>query len=236
MWRVTWSLEDLNLDRVSLSWAWENTNVDAVHFSCNMGKYSTCSKISLGVRLKAHTLFIERVLYFTISHSIEHRLHILSAMTTTHLPTKFSRTLLFPALWLPTTAICGKSKDIGTPDKEKASCNLFTIGMRVSIPKFPDILTLLAHSSCLLSKLRSHQCIKIWRMSIQMQYCACLLGQLSRTYPNIEQSWSVHCLYRPGYISIKIYGRIRHHLIFLGRLDPVIMSIYNMHMISTAQC
>ena len=31
-----------------------------------------------GVRLKAHTLFIERVLYFPISHSNEHRLHIFS--------------------------------------------------------------------------------------------------------------------------------------------------------------
>ena len=30
-----------------------------------------------GVRLKAHTLFIERVLYLPISHSNEHRLHIL---------------------------------------------------------------------------------------------------------------------------------------------------------------
>ena len=28
------------------------------------------------VRLKAHTLFVERVLYFPISHSNEHRLHI----------------------------------------------------------------------------------------------------------------------------------------------------------------
>ena len=57
---------------------WENTNV--IHISCNMGKYSTCPM--KGVRLKAHTLFIGRVLYFPISHSNEHRLHIISKTET----------------------------------------------------------------------------------------------------------------------------------------------------------
>ena len=47
---------------------WENTNV--VHFSCDMGRYSTRPMN------KAHTLFIGRVLYFPISHSNEHRFHI----------------------------------------------------------------------------------------------------------------------------------------------------------------
>ena len=42
---------------------WENTNV--VHFSSDMLKYSTCSMNK-----------VERVLYFPISHTNEHRLHI----------------------------------------------------------------------------------------------------------------------------------------------------------------
>ena len=69
-----------------------------------------------------------------------HEINTNSCHDTTHLPTKFSRTLLFPALWLPTTAICGRSRDNGTPIDEKASCSLLTMGMRNSIPTFPDIL------------------------------------------------------------------------------------------------
>jgi len=58
----------------------------------------------------------------------------------TYRPTKFSSTLLLPALWLPTTAICGKSSVRGTPSEANASCSLFTIGINWSIPAFPDIL------------------------------------------------------------------------------------------------
>ena len=58
-------------------------------FPIRVRKYKRCSlfmryeKIQpsskeQGVRLKAHTLFIGRGLYFHISHSNEHRLHILS--------------------------------------------------------------------------------------------------------------------------------------------------------------
>lgn len=56
-----------------------------------------------------------------------------------YLPTKFSKTELFPADCPPTTAICGKSNVIWTPSCVKASCNLFTIGISCSIPVFPDI-------------------------------------------------------------------------------------------------
>ena len=49
----------------------ENTNV--VHFLCDMWKYMFNEQ---GVCLMAHTLFIERVLYFPVSPWSEHRLHI----------------------------------------------------------------------------------------------------------------------------------------------------------------
>lgn len=58
----------------------------------------------------------------------------------THFPTKFSKTELLPALWPPTTAICGKSSCIWTPNCVNASCNLFTIGISASIPWFEAIL------------------------------------------------------------------------------------------------
>lgn len=58
----------------------------------------------------------------------------------THLPTKFSSTELLPALWPPTTAICGRSSCICTPSCVNASCNLFTIGINCSIPALPAIL------------------------------------------------------------------------------------------------
>ena len=61
----------------------------------------------------------------------------------TYLPTKFSRTLLLPALWLPTTAIWGRSSDNGIPNDEKTSCSLFTIGINCSMPTFPDILAII---------------------------------------------------------------------------------------------
>lgn len=57
----------------------------------------------------------------------------------TYLPTKFSRTELLPALWPPTTAICGKSSCICTPSCVNASCSLFTIGINCSIPALPAI-------------------------------------------------------------------------------------------------
>ena len=47
-------------------------NKNGVHFLCDMGKYSTCPMD------KVFALFIGRVLYFAISHSNVHRLHILS--------------------------------------------------------------------------------------------------------------------------------------------------------------
>lgn len=55
----------------------------------------------------------------------------------TCLPTKFSKTELFPADCPPTTAICGKSSCIWTPNWVKASWSLFTIGINCSIPTFP---------------------------------------------------------------------------------------------------
>lgn len=57
-----------------------------------------------------------------------------------YLPTKFSRTELFPADCPPTTAICGKFNCMWTPIEVKASCSLLTIGINFSIPVFPDIL------------------------------------------------------------------------------------------------
>ena len=54
-----------------------------------------------------------------------------------HLPTKFSSTELFPALWPPTTAICGRSMSEFCPMDEKASCIRLTSGIRSSIPRFP---------------------------------------------------------------------------------------------------
>ena len=58
----------------------------------------------------------------------------------TYLPTKFSSTELFPALCPPTTAICGRSSCIWTPNCVKASWSLLTIGMSCSIPVFPAII------------------------------------------------------------------------------------------------
>ena len=59
-----------------------------------------------------------------------------------YLPTKFSRTLLLPALWLPTTAICGKSRDSGIPRLANTSCSLFTTGINCSIPTFPAMVAI----------------------------------------------------------------------------------------------
>lgn len=55
----------------------------------------------------------------------------------THLPTKFSSTELLPALWPPTTAICGSSSRQLCPSAEKASCRRFTSGISSSISRFP---------------------------------------------------------------------------------------------------
>lgn len=54
-----------------------------------------------------------------------------------YLPTKFSSTELLPALWPPTTAICGRSRSAFWPMAEKASCNRLTSGMRSSMPRLP---------------------------------------------------------------------------------------------------
>lgn len=54
----------------------------------------------------------------------------------TYFPTKFSSTELLPADWPPTTAICGRSSCMCTPNEVNASCNLFTIGISASIPTF----------------------------------------------------------------------------------------------------
>lgn len=59
----------------------------------------------------------------------------------THLPTKFSSTELFPALWPPTTAICGRSSCIATPSCVNASWSLLTIGINCSIPVFPAMFS-----------------------------------------------------------------------------------------------
>jgi len=59
----------------------------------------------------------------------------------THLPTKFSSTELLPALWPPTTAICGRSSCICTPSCVNASCSLLTIGINCSMPVLPAILS-----------------------------------------------------------------------------------------------
>lgn len=53
------------------------------------------------------------------------------------MPTKFSSTELFPALWPPTTAICGRSRFEFWPMEANASWSLFTSGMSSSIPRFP---------------------------------------------------------------------------------------------------
>lgn len=61
-------------------------------------------------------------------------------ISSTYFPTKFSSTDDLPALWPPTTAICGRSNCMCTPSCVNASCSLFTIGMSASIPWLPDIL------------------------------------------------------------------------------------------------
>ena len=85
-------------------------------------------------------------LMWTFINKIEKQYEVLSVLYVyrfyciiLYLPTKFSNTELFPALWLPTTAIWGRSKERGRPRDAKASCNLFTIGISCSIPTFPAI-------------------------------------------------------------------------------------------------
>ena len=56
-----------------------------------------------------------------------------------YLPTKFSSTELLPALWPPTTAICGRSRSAFWPMAEKASCSRLTSGMRSSMPRLPMV-------------------------------------------------------------------------------------------------
>lgn len=57
----------------------------------------------------------------------------------TNLPTKFSRTELFPALCPPTTAICGRSKLQLWPMVLKASWSLLIRGIKSSIPRLPMV-------------------------------------------------------------------------------------------------
>ena len=78
-----------------------------------MRKYKRCSFVvwygkiqhssnKKGIRLKAHTLFIRRVLYIPISHSIEHRLHIFhgcDSVSCCDHPTKQSFLMLAYRLW-----------------------------------------------------------------------------------------------------------------------------------------
>lgn len=65
--------------------------------------------------------------------------YIILCLNRTYLPTKFSSTELLPADCPPTTAICGRSSCIWTPNCVKASWSLFTIGINCSIPKLPDM-------------------------------------------------------------------------------------------------
>ena len=60
----------------------------------------------------------------------------------TYFPTKFSKTDDFPADCPPTTAIWGRSITIGTPSFVKASCIRLIIGIKFSIPVFPDMISL----------------------------------------------------------------------------------------------
>lgn len=54
-----------------------------------------------------------------------------------YLPTKLSRTELFPALCSPTTAICGSWRLQLSPALLRASCRLLTSGISSSIPRLP---------------------------------------------------------------------------------------------------
>lgn len=54
-----------------------------------------------------------------------------------YLPTKFSRTELFPALWPPTTAIWGRWRLQTCPTLLRVSCRRLTSGIRSSIPWLP---------------------------------------------------------------------------------------------------
>ena len=58
----------------------------------------------------------------------------------TYFPTKFSKTEDFPADCPPTTAIWGRSMTMGTPRVVKASCMRLMMGIRASIPRFPDAI------------------------------------------------------------------------------------------------
>ena len=83
-----------------------------------------------------HKIYLKNLMLFVLNVNI----FIKQSGKKNNLPTKFSKTLLLPALWLPTTAIWGKSRDKGIPSEANTSCNLFTIGINCSIPTFPDIL------------------------------------------------------------------------------------------------
>lgn len=66
---------------------------------------------------------------------INEKFRFLFIISLLYLRTKFSKTELFPALWGPITAICGKSTSTNVPADAHTSCILFTIGIRFSMPK-----------------------------------------------------------------------------------------------------
>ena len=66
----------------------------------------------------------------------------------TYFPTKLSRTLDFPALCPPTTAIWGSSRPRFCPVTAKISCNLLIVLMISFIPSFVVILNLNFQTVC----------------------------------------------------------------------------------------
>ena len=74
--------------------------------------------------------------------------------SSTHLPTQFSSTELFPALWPPTTAICGRSIGQVMPRALKASWSWLTMGINSSIPGLNAIFPPCSPATC------SHQTVE----------------------------------------------------------------------------
>ena len=110
---------------------WENTNV--AHFSWDMWKYSTRS---MGTCLKAHTLLIERVLYFPTAHSNEHRLHIFI-----HLFIISLVSLVVTNMWIFNAGTASERvASIETPRAQYVSCSLDTLWQWTYRVKNTDIL------------------------------------------------------------------------------------------------
>ena len=76
-------------------------------------------------------------------------------------PTMLSSTLLLPLLWLPTTAICGRSTG-GMSRGANASCSLLMIGMSSfrGMPPFSDALMSLSLARSPASRLLSLLLVK----------------------------------------------------------------------------